>query len=237
MTGRPQVDVACDSGGMARRLSEEELTQQLAALPGWAGNLEVMRRSCTFTDFPTAVRAVDEIALVAEDMNHHPDIDIRWRRLTSSSRRTTPVVSPSSTSSSRTASTRSPVGSAPTPAPRRHAVQYFAAMTLPALVVLLVVAGAVDVLVVRRRRKHAVSPPREPASPRSASTPSGWRSRRAAKHKQEHDEFMELKREEEGDAAPPRSTSTSTPGSRASSSRRRTRTHRDRSDRRTSASR
>jgi 4a-hydroxytetrahydrobiopterin dehydratase len=30
-------------------------------------------------DFPTAVRLVDEVAVEAEEMNHHPDIDIRWR--------------------------------------------------------------------------------------------------------------------------------------------------------------
>jgi len=35
----------------------------------------------TFPDFRAAIRGVDEIALVAEEMDHHPDIDIRWRTL------------------------------------------------------------------------------------------------------------------------------------------------------------
>lgn len=30
-------------------------------------------------DFLAAIRAVDDVALEAEDMDHHPDIDIRWR--------------------------------------------------------------------------------------------------------------------------------------------------------------
>jgi len=30
-------------------------------------------------DFPTGIRLVDDAALEAEEMNHHPDIDIRWR--------------------------------------------------------------------------------------------------------------------------------------------------------------
>lgn len=71
----------CDRGGVSRRLDDEEVARQLAGLPGWAGGTDALRRSYSFPDFPTAVRAVDEIALLAEDMNHHPDIDIRWRTL------------------------------------------------------------------------------------------------------------------------------------------------------------
>jgi 4a-hydroxytetrahydrobiopterin dehydratase len=32
--------------------------------------------------FPAAIAAVDRIAVVAEELDHHPDIDIRWRTLT-----------------------------------------------------------------------------------------------------------------------------------------------------------
>jgi len=66
---------------MARRLDDEELERQLGGLPGWVGDTLGIGRSYELPDFPTAIRAVDEIALVAEEMNHHPDIDIRWRRL------------------------------------------------------------------------------------------------------------------------------------------------------------
>jgi 4a-hydroxytetrahydrobiopterin dehydratase len=33
-------------------------------------------------DFPTAIAWVVAIADLAEQMDHHPDIDIRWRRFT-----------------------------------------------------------------------------------------------------------------------------------------------------------
>jgi 4a-hydroxytetrahydrobiopterin dehydratase len=66
---------------MARRLDEEEVSRQLAQLPGWTGDVDALRRSYSFPDFPTAIAAVDEIAVLAEDMDHHPDIDIRWRTL------------------------------------------------------------------------------------------------------------------------------------------------------------
>jgi 4a-hydroxytetrahydrobiopterin dehydratase len=66
---------------MARLLDYEEIARQLSALPGWASDGAALRRSYTLPDFPTAIRGVDEIALLAEDMDHHPDIDIRWRTL------------------------------------------------------------------------------------------------------------------------------------------------------------
>jgi 4a-hydroxytetrahydrobiopterin dehydratase len=72
---------ACDSGGMVRRLDDAELERQLLGLPGWVGGTLGIGRSYELPDYLTAIRAVDEIALVAEEMNHHPDIDIRWRRL------------------------------------------------------------------------------------------------------------------------------------------------------------
>lgn len=67
---------------MCRALSEQEIADQLGSLPGWAGTTESIRCSYVFPDFPTAITAVDQVALEAEDMSHHPDIDIRWRTVT-----------------------------------------------------------------------------------------------------------------------------------------------------------
>jgi len=84
-------------------------------------------------------------------------------------------------------------------------VQYFVAMTLPALVVLLVVAGVIDVLVRRRRRKRG-HPAAKAHVAEIGFDALGLALAPSRKHKQEHDEFMTLKRDEEGDGAPPRST-------------------------------
>ncbi len=62
-----------------RRLDAEEVARQLEALPGWTGDVDRLTRSLAFPDFRTAIRGVDEIAEVAEEMDHHPDLDIRWR--------------------------------------------------------------------------------------------------------------------------------------------------------------
>lgn len=72
---------ACDPRFVARRLDLDEVARQLGDLPGWSGDVDVLRRSYTLPDFPTAIRVVDEVAVAAEEMNHHPDIDVRWRRL------------------------------------------------------------------------------------------------------------------------------------------------------------
>jgi 4a-hydroxytetrahydrobiopterin dehydratase len=66
---------------VSRRLDGDEIARQLAGLPGWAGDDVELARSFGFPEFLAVVRAVDDIAVVAEAMNHHPDLDIRWRTL------------------------------------------------------------------------------------------------------------------------------------------------------------
>ncbi|WP_061298951.1 4a-hydroxytetrahydrobiopterin dehydratase [Herbidospora cretacea] len=47
----------------------------------WTRDGEILRRTIDAPDFPTAILIVDRVAEEAEKMNHHPDIDIRWRTL------------------------------------------------------------------------------------------------------------------------------------------------------------
>ena len=63
-------------------LSDEAVSQALAGLPGWDGDAGALRQSIEFPDFPSAIRAVVEVAAIAEQMDHHPDMDIRWRTIT-----------------------------------------------------------------------------------------------------------------------------------------------------------
>jgi 4a-hydroxytetrahydrobiopterin dehydratase len=66
---------------VARPLEAAELERQLADLPGWTGDTAGMARTVRAPDFLTGVRIVGEVAEIAEEMDHHPDIDIRWRTL------------------------------------------------------------------------------------------------------------------------------------------------------------
>jgi 4a-hydroxytetrahydrobiopterin dehydratase len=67
---------------MLTPLTEEELTEALTALPQWSvvdGRLTTTRKLTTFHD---ALDWVHKVGLLAEELNHHPDIDIRWKNVT-----------------------------------------------------------------------------------------------------------------------------------------------------------
>ncbi len=67
---------------MTRLLDDEEIERQLSDLPGWARDGSEIRASYEAPSFLDGIRLVREVALAAEAMNHHPDIDIRWRTVT-----------------------------------------------------------------------------------------------------------------------------------------------------------
>jgi 4a-hydroxytetrahydrobiopterin dehydratase len=48
----------------------------------WFNEGNSLRLSVTCTTFIDAINLVREVAIAAEDMDHHPDIDIRWRTVT-----------------------------------------------------------------------------------------------------------------------------------------------------------
>ena len=50
----------------------------MADLEGWHQEGESLVTAYTSPDFPAAIALVSEVADVAEQMQHHPDIDIRW---------------------------------------------------------------------------------------------------------------------------------------------------------------
>ena len=80
----------------------------------------------------------------------------------------------------------------------------FFAMSLPALVILLIVAGTIEVALNRRHQRKGDRPKTAVGS--AAVDVLGLAFAPSTRHKKEHDEFLEVKRDEDGDAAPPRST-------------------------------
>lgn len=50
--------------------------------PGWALDEETIRKTFEFSNFNEAMGFVVRVALLAEPVNHHPDIDIRWNKVT-----------------------------------------------------------------------------------------------------------------------------------------------------------
>lgn len=67
---------------MATKLSDIEIQRGLSALPGWTRRGSALARTFEFPDFPAAIAFVSRIADAAESMDHHPDIDIRYTKVT-----------------------------------------------------------------------------------------------------------------------------------------------------------
>ena len=68
---------------MAEVLDAAGVAERIAGLDeGWSGDPAGIRREVKLPSFPAAITVVDRVAEVAEELDHHPDIDIRWRTLT-----------------------------------------------------------------------------------------------------------------------------------------------------------
>ena len=64
------------------KLNNAQIKKALSSTPGWKKKGSAIRRTCQFKDFPAAIRFVNAVARIAEKAWHHPDIDIRWNKVT-----------------------------------------------------------------------------------------------------------------------------------------------------------
>jgi 4a-hydroxytetrahydrobiopterin dehydratase len=70
---------------MSQLLTEFEVSEQLAGLPNWRradSDEPAITATYELTDFVAALDFVNRVGHEAELMNHHPDIDIRWNKVT-----------------------------------------------------------------------------------------------------------------------------------------------------------
>ena len=64
------------------KLSPAQIKTALGAVPQWRRKASVISRTFEFADFVVAMKFVSAVARAAERAWHHPDIDIRWNRVT-----------------------------------------------------------------------------------------------------------------------------------------------------------
>lgn len=62
-------------------LTSSDLTEQLKALDGWSQAGSAIRKEFTFQGFPEAVLFVSALVPGAEDADHHPDIEIHYKKV------------------------------------------------------------------------------------------------------------------------------------------------------------
>jgi len=66
---------------MAETAGDAEVAVALAGLPGWERDGDAIRKEFERESFPDAVAFVVRVGFLAEHADHHPDIDIRWRKV------------------------------------------------------------------------------------------------------------------------------------------------------------
>ena len=64
------------------RIDETARNQFLNRHTGWILDGETITKVFVFTDFNEAIGFVTRVAMLAEVADHHPDIDIRWNKVT-----------------------------------------------------------------------------------------------------------------------------------------------------------
>ena len=62
-------------------LSPAEIQEGLQNTPGWRLENGTLAREFSFSDFREAMSFVNSVAAVAESAGHHPDIDIRYSKV------------------------------------------------------------------------------------------------------------------------------------------------------------
>lgn len=62
-------------------MNAEQVQAALDELDGWTGDTDSISRTVELASFPAAIEVVDQVAVIAEELDHHPDMDIRWRTL------------------------------------------------------------------------------------------------------------------------------------------------------------
>jgi 4a-hydroxytetrahydrobiopterin dehydratase len=63
------------------RLSEEEIEARLGELEGWRRDGESIVKEFKLDDFVGSVDFINRLAPVAEEMNHHPDLQVSWNKV------------------------------------------------------------------------------------------------------------------------------------------------------------
>jgi 4a-hydroxytetrahydrobiopterin dehydratase len=67
---------------MPQKLSDLEIQRALGTLPGWTRRGDVLTKTFQFDKFAGGIAFVGRVAKIADGMDHHPDIDIRYTKVT-----------------------------------------------------------------------------------------------------------------------------------------------------------
>ena len=69
-------------GYMANKLSSAEITAKMLCVPHWSRSGDLIERTFPFPDFIASMRFVNLMAIEAERTQHHPDILVKYNKVT-----------------------------------------------------------------------------------------------------------------------------------------------------------
>lgn len=64
------------------KMDEARVILALSTLPQWKRDGQTISRTYEFANFVAAMKFVNVVAALAEQAQHHPDVDIRWNKVT-----------------------------------------------------------------------------------------------------------------------------------------------------------
>lgn len=64
-----------------KKLSRSEVTVLIKTVPTWKLKGKNIEKTFTLEDFNQAIWFLNKLALICEENNHHPDINIRWNKV------------------------------------------------------------------------------------------------------------------------------------------------------------
>ena len=74
-----QKCVSCEGGALP--MAEEEVAEYMKKVEGWATDNKKINKTFKFVDFKEAMKFVNEVADLAEDEGHHPNINISYNEV------------------------------------------------------------------------------------------------------------------------------------------------------------
>jgi 4a-hydroxytetrahydrobiopterin dehydratase len=66
---------------MTDKLNDESIDGWLNGRKGWSRSENLLTKTFEFSSFRDAIVFVNRVATIADTVNHHPDIDIRYQKV------------------------------------------------------------------------------------------------------------------------------------------------------------
>ena len=64
------------------KLTADQIAERLASCPGWKAKDGAISKTYTLSSFPDAIAFVTRLAFDAEAADHHPDLQISYKKVT-----------------------------------------------------------------------------------------------------------------------------------------------------------